>query len=109
MGVNQETAPFKIFVFSEQFKELESERVVAIGDLQSVAAFLDKEQLSREFGGWLVYRKKWSKRELLGIWGERKASKFRRLLHEAGAEFTIEKSRPRGIQVKLRHTKSTPF
>lgn len=59
-----------------------------------VDRYFTKSQLVEEFGGWTEYWHETTDEAWIGVWGERKATRFRRMLKEKGAIFRIEKSNP---------------
>ena len=77
---------------------------VSIAPIELVGIFFTRDQLSATFGGWIAYRDKNTGADWIGVWGERKASRFRRLLRERGAIFRLAKSPPESLALRLRVT-----
>src|SRR5471030_735446 len=59
------------------------------GERKFVTAFMHEDDLAFEFRGWVRLRDSNTGKDYLGVWGRRNASRFRRLLRERGAEFSI--------------------
>ena len=65
--------------------------VVAQGKREFVERFIRRAEFGSLFGGYILSRDSRSEQEYLGVWGARKASRFRSLLRERGASFSIER------------------
>lgn len=53
-----------------------------------------RKQMVEEFGGWTEFWHETTGESWIGIWGERKATRFRRMLKERGATFRITQTAP---------------
>ena len=67
-----------------------SESVVIQGRAEFIERFIPRRELHRLFGGSIRSRDE-AEQEYLGVWGARRASRFRRILRERGAAFTVER------------------
>jgi len=67
-----------------------------IGPEMFVEAHLPRSALMEDMGGWATFVR--GDETWLGVWGARKTSRFRRLLRERGAVFSLERKLPRGIR-----------
>jgi hypothetical protein len=67
-----------------------------------VVSAMPTDELERLFGGSITYLDNVRGAELLGVWGTRKASKFRRMLRERGLKFDLCRDRPDGVRLKVR-------
>ncbi|HEU0097142.1 MAG TPA: hypothetical protein VFQ67_00070 [Allosphingosinicella sp.] len=67
--------------------------VVCVGPTAEIEALLGRGFVQAEFGGAVFYRDD-RERELIGVWGRRKASRLRRLLREKGAEIVVHRASP---------------
>lgn len=54
-----------------------------------------KDRLAARFGGAVIFRNDGTEERYLGVWGARDASRFRRILREAGFDIALIKERPR--------------
>jgi hypothetical protein len=64
------------------------------GSYQWVERYIPVDEFAQLFGGCMMWRETETKTtempdEALGVWGQRKASKFRRILRERGADFKV--------------------
>jgi hypothetical protein len=85
--------PLKLFQFMARFAARGSQRMVCIGLLTSVTEVLGQSEMDELFGGWIIYTTP-EMDAYLGVWGERKVKKFRRILRERGASISLERSKP---------------
>jgi hypothetical protein len=67
-----------------------------IGPKAFVEAHFPRAELTQAMGGWATFTR--GDETWLGVWGARKTSRFRRILRERGAVFTLERKLPRGIR-----------
>lgn len=91
----------ELYEFKEDFREGQSNRTVCIGRKVAVEAALGTSDFGPLFGGSITYRDDKGV-EYLGVWGRRKAQRFRRLLRERGADVNLSHDRPSGISVWVR-------
>ena len=61
------------------------------GRAEFVERFISQLEIQRLFGGFIRSRDWDAGQEYLGVWGVRKTSRFRRILRERGASFTVER------------------
>jgi hypothetical protein len=73
---------------------------ISVARAVDVYECFSRSELSDNFGGMARYENKRTGEEWLGIWGARKASKFRRLFRERGATLIIVKSNPSMLRLK---------
>ena len=69
-----------------------------IGPKAFVEAYFPSAELAETMGGWSTFARAVTGETWLGVWGARKASRFRRILRERGAVFALEHGLPRGIR-----------
>ena len=74
---------------------------VCIGRLSEICALIDRGEMATEFGGYIVYEDARGD-EYVGVWGNRNASRMRRILRERGARFNQLYDRPHGLRMKQR-------
>jgi hypothetical protein len=94
----------QVYVFRDRHFSPAGDAIVAAAPLDAVMAVYgggglkQTEGLSAAFGGCAVYQRGLfgSGKVHLGIWGERKASKFRQSFRKAGMEVEIIKGPPPG-------------
>jgi hypothetical protein len=65
-----------------------------------VNEFFSRSEMTDLFGGLVVYEDTKTGEQWWGVWGGRKASKFRRLLRERGAALILVKSVPSTFRMK---------
>ena len=68
--------------------------MVCIGEKERIEGVFGGGQLAVLFKGEAVYTNDTIKRDYLGVWGTRNASRLRRLLREQGVELLIQRTRP---------------
>ena len=73
------------------------------GEWKFVEAFMPEDDIAIEFGGWVRLRDAVTGKHYLGVWGRRNASRFRRLLRERGAEFSIIRREQPHRKIKMTH------
>ncbi|HWR54044.1 MAG TPA: hypothetical protein VN428_23240 [Bryobacteraceae bacterium] len=82
-----ENTPFeKIF---EYRSSLFGSAVLCDGETSFVEQYLKPDDFILPFGGWIALTDKVTGKTYLGVWGKRHARRFRRLLRERGASFTL--------------------
>ncbi len=81
---------------------------VSVAPADAVRSYFSLAELSTEFGGWIEFWDTRSESSLLGVWGARKASRFRRLLRERGADFQIIKKKPPELRLVMASTTAPP-
>lgn len=64
-------------------------------------ACFSRTEMTDLFGGLAKYEHKKTGEEWIGVWSNRKASKFRRLLRERGVTLMVVKSIPSGLRLKV--------
>jgi len=85
----------KLFTFQTHLLgDKRSEVQVIKGSRLWVEQYIPLEEFGQLFGGYIMWREPEAQTsdmldEGLGVWGNRKASKFRRILKERGAAFKI--------------------
>jgi hypothetical protein len=98
------TDRISVYVFRDPHFSPAGDTVVAAAPVKAFVevygggGVMQTAALSAAFGGCAVYRQGIAGREkyYLGVWGERKAAKFRQSLRNAGMEIEIVKSPPPG-------------
>src|SRR5476649_397501 len=103
-GERNMTNRIRVYVFRDPTFSPGGNTVVTAAPRKAVMAvyggggLMQTSGLSSAFGGCAVYRHRLLGKDKyhLGIWGERKASKFRQALRNAGMELEIVKSPPPG-------------
>lgn len=75
-----------------------------IGPEWFVETFFPRAELLAEMGGWVRFVHDGTGERWLGVWGARKTQRFRRMLRERGAVFTVEKVLPAGIRQSVSTT-----
>ena len=84
----------KIYEFkSSWYSDGRSEHPVCQGRRRFVEQFILQREFSALFGGY-VLSEDTSGEEFLGVWSRRTGQKFRRILRERGAQFTISRDVP---------------
>ena len=78
--------------------------VVIQGRAEFIERFIPQRELQQLFGGFIRSRDWDAGHEYLGVWGSREASRFRRILRERGASFTIECSEEPPFRPKVLST-----
>jgi hypothetical protein len=77
------------------------------GSRQWVEQYIPLEEFAELFGGYLIWREPETKTsempdEGIGVWGKRKAAKFRRILRERGAVFKVTEEEGHTQQLAIR-------
>jgi hypothetical protein len=70
---------------------------VCIGPYEHVCALISTDEFKNLFGGYATYTQAHGTR-FIGVWGARKAARFRRLLRERGAEVFMRRDFPCGLE-----------
>ena len=78
--------------------------VVIQGRAEFIERFIPQRELHQLFGGCIRSRDWDAGQEYLGVWGSREASRFRRILRERGASFTVERSEEPPFRPKVLST-----
>lgn len=78
-----------------------------IGPEPFVEIFFSRDELVAEMGGWVRFVHDGTGERWLGVWGARKAQKFRRMLRERGAVFAVEQGPPSGTRMSVSTTTTT--
>ena len=78
---------------SSWYTDGRSERITCQGPRSFVQRYIPLSEFARLFGGHVLSENA-SKRQFLGVWGRRTCQRFRRILRERGAEFTISQEAP---------------
>src|SRR4051794_28762306 len=86
-------------LMSNWYSDGRSEHPVCQGRRFFVERFIRKEEFSELFGGYVLSEDS-SGKEFLGVWGRRKGQRFRRILRDRGAQFTISRDVP-ALRVKI--------
>ena len=89
------------FVFRDPHFAPAGDTVVCIANRAQMKAFIKKSEMGSLFSGYVVFRDRpwpWGQ-SYIGVWGERNASKFRRLLRERGANVQIVEHAPEGARI----------
>jgi hypothetical protein len=60
-----------------------------------------RHEMTEYFGGMARYVDRKNEEEWIGVWGAKKASKFRRLLRERGTTLIVVKSTPVNLRLKV--------
>jgi hypothetical protein len=74
--------------------------VVCIGEKERIEESFRGGQLVGLFDGEIVYTNDTLKKNYVGVWGTRNASRLRRLLREKGVEILIQQTRPPGTRLR---------
>jgi hypothetical protein len=90
-----------LYQFLEAVPTSRSPANISIARAADVYDSFSRDELSKLFGGMARYENKKTKEEWIGIWGTRKASKFRRLLREHGWTIIAVKSKPANLRLKV--------
>lgn len=72
------------------FRNGRSPSVILQGARDFIEHYISEDELCLIFGGYIISCTGRPEQQFLGIWGIRKASRFRRLLRERGALFEVE-------------------
>ena len=73
---------------------------ISLARKKIVVDCFSRENFSELFGGLVRYEDKMTGEEWWGVWGARKASKFKRLLREHGTTLIVVKSVPSNLRMK---------
>jgi len=76
-------------------------QTVCIGSRATVQNAVSREELTKLFGGYILYVDRITGAEFLGVWGTRKTSAFRSALRRRGLLIEIKRRKPRNLRVKL--------
>jgi hypothetical protein len=95
-------APLDIFLFKDAIHHRTHQTIVCIAERSRLTLLLPPSDLIDHFGGWIRYVGVDSGTEYLGVWGDRKASAFRRLIRERGESISITRSQPEQVRVQIR-------
>ena len=74
---------------------------ISLARKEIVTDCFSRSEMSDLFGGLARYEDKKTGEEWIGVWGARKASKFRRLLREHGTTLIVVKSIPTKLRMKV--------
>jgi hypothetical protein len=64
---------------------------VCIGPKTEIEKVLGERDIYELFGGFVVYHEEASGADFIGVWGARKAARFRQILLRRGAKYTLRK------------------
>ena len=82
-----------VYVFRDPHFAPGGDTLVCIAPRRAMKRFMSKSEVSKAFGGCVVYRRSvWT--TYVGVWGDRNGSRFRRFLRERGAELAMHKEAP---------------
>jgi hypothetical protein len=87
---------------SDWYSDGRSEHPVCQGRRSFVERFIPQGEFSELFGGYVLSEDS-SGEEFLGVWSRRTGQRFRRILRERGAQFTISTDVP-ALRVKVTAT-----
>jgi hypothetical protein len=93
----------RVLVVVREFKEefgKGAPRTICIGPRDAVQSVVSLDELSRLFGGYIVYVDTITNQELLGVWRARKVTALRSLLRVRGMSMELKRTRPRSIRLK---------
>jgi hypothetical protein len=102
-AINWRGRSVDLFEFKDSFRLDESERVVCVGERALVTKTLSESELSKLFGGWIIYSDP-SGLDYLGVWGARKTRTLRRILRERGVDISLTRTRPGAVRMRVRHS-----
>jgi len=85
--------PLTVYVFHDRMA-LRVNAVVCVGGREEIEEALGLDQLEEIFEGEVVYRNDSIKKDYVGVWGARNASRLRRLLRDQGAALLIRRTPP---------------
>ena len=74
---------------------------VCVGLLSEVTALIDLNELKADFGGYAIYVIDEYALEFAGVWGARKAVRFRQILQERGATLDIVEQKLPDMRLKI--------
>lgn len=95
--------PSKFFTFREERRYWRgSQPVVGFAAEEVVKSICSTDEITKIFGGYLVYEDVGGNQKFLGVWGHRKVGQFFRLLQERGAELEIERPVPSQFRQRRR-------
>lgn len=90
----------KLYEFSwDWHADGRSERLVCQGRRKFVERFIPKAEFASLFGGYVLSESRLGT-EFLGVWSRRMCQRFRRILRERGAEFSLSADAP-NLRVKV--------
>lgn len=75
---------------------------VCIGPRPDVTALVDLDELKAVYGGYALYVIDDDASEYVGVWGTRKASRFRQLLRARGATLDLVERQPTNMRLKVK-------
>jgi hypothetical protein len=87
---------------SDWYSDGRSEHSVCQGRRSFIEEFIPQREFSELFGGYVLSEDS-SGEEFLGVWSRRTGQRFRRILRERGAQFTISTDVP-ALRVKVTAT-----
>ena len=90
LGMNP---PLTVHVFQDRIA-LRVNAVICVGEREEIEEALGLGQLKEIFEGEVVYRNDSIKKDYVGVWGARNASRLRRLLRDQGVALLIQRTRP---------------
>jgi hypothetical protein len=85
--------PLTVHVFQDRIA-LRVNTVICVGEREEIEEALGLGQLEEIFEGKIVYRNDSIKKDYVGVWGARNASRLRRLLRGQGVALLIQRTRP---------------
>lgn len=91
----------KLYEFSWDWHTADgrSERLVCQGRRKFVEQFIPKAEFASLFGGYILSEGRFGT-EFLGVWSRKMCKRFRRILRERGAEFSLSTDAPK-LRVKV--------
>ena len=95
--------PITIYLFRDSFAPA-GNSVVCVGEKERIEAALGFGKIKVLFHGEAVYTNDTTKKDYLGVWGTRNASRLRRLLREQGSKLIIQRTRPPNTRLRYYST-----
>jgi hypothetical protein len=83
-----------VYEFSEAAFVAGSDPLVCIAKLSDVRPYMTLAEIDRAFSGYASYRQAPWMRRYVGVWGRKNCQRFRRFLHERGADVALYRERP---------------
>ena len=85
---------FRLYQYREKWgPESDPGRYIIHGEKKVITTYIPKKEFAELFGGYCIWglRKKWYQLdgESIGVYGKRQVSRFKRILSDRGAKFTV--------------------
>jgi hypothetical protein len=100
-------ALLNVYIFRDAHFSPSGNTVVCAAEKSRIEELFRAAKIQEIFRGGVIYKNWATEVEYLGVWGERNASKFRRLIRERGLQIVISRSMPPGARLKVFTTRPT--